>query len=138
MSGFVCGSGFFFFSSRRRHTRLSGDWSSDVCSSDLVDALQADKYLAAAGCCCETYEILRFTGQIHLHHEGDVDPFTAQSNDPFKGFAPELLAGKVIICEEVEVDTALEVISPNQCRDRLRGALPHHSTLHIDDGAEGA
>src|SRR2546429_4559869 len=28
---------FFFFSSRRRHTRCSRDWSSDVCSSDLVD-----------------------------------------------------------------------------------------------------
>src|SRR6266446_935478 len=28
---------FFFFSSRRRHTRLQGDWSSDVCSSDLVE-----------------------------------------------------------------------------------------------------
>src|SRR5690606_11222815 len=26
----------FFFSSRRRHTRFSRDWSSDVCSSDLV------------------------------------------------------------------------------------------------------
>src|ERR1039457_6264858 len=26
---------FFFFSSRRRHTRLQGDWSFDVCSSDL-------------------------------------------------------------------------------------------------------
>src|SRR5688500_19438791 len=26
---------FLFFSSRRRHTRLQGDWSSDVCSSDL-------------------------------------------------------------------------------------------------------
>src|SRR2546426_6870457 len=32
---------FFFFSSRRRHTRLQGDWSSDVCSSDLnVGALK--------------------------------------------------------------------------------------------------
>src|SRR5699024_11295235 len=29
---FVC----FFFSSRRRHTRSKRDWSSDVCSSDLV------------------------------------------------------------------------------------------------------
>src|SRR5207248_5466737 len=27
---------FFFFSSRRRHTRSYGDWSSDVCSSDLL------------------------------------------------------------------------------------------------------
>src|SRR5690348_18311479 len=29
----------FFFSSRRRHTRWTGDWSSDVCSSDLVASL---------------------------------------------------------------------------------------------------
>src|SRR5207237_4452521 len=27
---------YFFFSSRRRHTRFKCDWSSDVCSSDLV------------------------------------------------------------------------------------------------------
>src|SRR5258707_1883258 len=31
-------SSVFFFSSRRRHTRYWRDWSSDVCSSDLVDA----------------------------------------------------------------------------------------------------
>src|SRR6266487_665590 len=30
---------FFFFSSRRRHTRWTGDWSSDVCSSDLGNPL---------------------------------------------------------------------------------------------------
>src|SRR5688500_19623820 len=34
----MCLRGFFFFcSSRRRHTILQGDWSSDVCSSDLID-----------------------------------------------------------------------------------------------------
>src|SRR5256884_396260 len=32
----LCCCLFFFFSSRRRHTRCSRDWSSDVCSSDLV------------------------------------------------------------------------------------------------------
>src|SRR5437762_748660 len=31
----MCDLVFFFFSSRRRHTRYIGDWSSDVCSSDL-------------------------------------------------------------------------------------------------------
>src|SRR5690606_40466943 len=31
----------FFFSSRRRHTRFSRDWSSDVCSSDLAEKLVA-------------------------------------------------------------------------------------------------
>src|SRR5690606_39580249 len=35
-------SSFFFFSSRRRHTRFSRDWSSDVCSSDLSAALVTD------------------------------------------------------------------------------------------------
>src|SRR6266487_6722493 len=30
----------FFFSSRRRHTRWTGDWSSDVCSSDLAEAAE--------------------------------------------------------------------------------------------------
>src|SRR5262245_65000715 len=33
---FVVYSFFFFFSSRRRHTRCLSDWSSDVCSSDLI------------------------------------------------------------------------------------------------------
>src|SRR5256885_11363856 len=41
-----------FFSSRRRHTRLQGDWSSDVCSSDLplyrvhlvVEAMAEDRF----------------------------------------------------------------------------------------------
>src|SRR5437763_14494266 len=37
---------FFFFSSRRRHTRYIGDWSSDVCSSDLT--LAAATVLEAA------------------------------------------------------------------------------------------
>src|SRR5256885_12566542 len=50
----------FFFSSRRRHTRLQGDWSSDVCSSDLAryvgepsemtlpaSALLSDRYVAS-------------------------------------------------------------------------------------------
>src|SRR6266436_8174603 len=31
---------FFFFSSRRRHTRCSRDWSSDVCSSDLLEGTE--------------------------------------------------------------------------------------------------
>src|SRR5207237_6704135 len=31
---------YFFFSSRRRHTRFKCDWSSDVCSSDLAYAYQ--------------------------------------------------------------------------------------------------
>src|SRR5690349_14685192 len=33
---------FFFFSSRRRHTRSLRDWSSDVCSSDLIHVPHGD------------------------------------------------------------------------------------------------
>src|SRR5437763_15064450 len=46
---------FFFFSSRRRHTRYIGDWSSDVCSSDL-DGRDARRAVAA------------HTAESHLHH----------------------------------------------------------------------
>src|SRR5690554_7554554 len=34
---------FFFFSSRRRHTRCGRDWSSDVCSSDLRPAAARER-----------------------------------------------------------------------------------------------
>src|SRR3989442_6495249 len=40
-------SSCFFFSSRRRHTRCGRDWSSDVCSSDLIRALGLVKKAAA-------------------------------------------------------------------------------------------
>src|SRR6266480_6372793 len=48
---------FFFFSSRRRHTRLTCDWSSDVCSSDLPSRQIEEKYL--------TYLVETKRGQVH-------------------------------------------------------------------------
>src|SRR5438105_15607640 len=44
---------FFFFSSRRRHTRSTRDWSSDVCSSDLslLGHIAQDDDLDAVGRC---------------------------------------------------------------------------------------
>src|SRR5437762_9347145 len=51
---------FFFFSSRRRHTRYIGDWSSDVCSSDLMwHCLYPDKPV-------EQVPIGHLTNGIHL------------------------------------------------------------------------
>src|SRR2546428_11034323 len=38
---------FFFFSSRRRHTRSDRDWSSDVCSSDLIGQVMQESMQAA-------------------------------------------------------------------------------------------
>src|SRR5262249_59943413 len=40
---------FFFFSSRRRHTRLVSDWSSDVCSSDLFSPLRIREFADIGG-----------------------------------------------------------------------------------------
>src|SRR5699024_11574328 len=39
----------FLFSSRRRHTRSKRDWSSDVCSSDLLFKRATNKHIAANG-----------------------------------------------------------------------------------------
>src|SRR5690606_39748784 len=60
----------FFFSSRRRHTRFSRDWSSDVCSSDLPfrDRLSAQrpKSCVAAPSC----SVARSTCVSTLSHHG--------------------------------------------------------------------
>src|SRR5256885_5553840 len=40
----------FFFSSRRRHTRLQGDWSSDVCSSDLTGVNDSGEFTGSTAC----------------------------------------------------------------------------------------
>src|SRR5690348_8248336 len=64
---------FFFFSSRRRHTRWTGDWSSDVCSSDLGDLVSygllgligaIERYDPDRDIKFETYAIARIKGAI--------------------------------------------------------------------------
>src|SRR2546430_6008254 len=47
--GCAAGGVLFFFSSRRRHTRFDCDWSSDVCSSDLVAELYQKGRMAYPG-----------------------------------------------------------------------------------------
>src|SRR5256885_12553427 len=54
------GDDMLFFSSRRRHTRLQGDWSSDVCSSDLRKAYDA---LVSATSRLRTAHRQRLTGK---------------------------------------------------------------------------
>src|SRR5690606_39710370 len=57
----------FFFSSRRRHTRFSRDWSSDVCSSDLFcnQRLAHRRSLAAHGVGCEFAAMRRALAATH-------------------------------------------------------------------------
>src|ERR1019366_10020836 len=49
------GLSFFFFSSRRRHTRLVSDWSSDVCSSDLKTASGATPRPSSSRPCWQAF-----------------------------------------------------------------------------------
>src|SRR5690242_21291205 len=49
----------FFFSSRRRHTRLTCDWSSDVCSSDLTPFEQDRTLLTIAAGGQQERKVLR-------------------------------------------------------------------------------
>src|SRR5437879_8067328 len=61
----------FFFSSRRRHTRYIGDWSSDVCSSDLARRFGEDE---------ETW------GVVGLLHDLDYEKHPSQeAGHPFVG-----------------------------------------------------
>src|SRR5699024_12224078 len=70
---------FFFFSSRRRHTRSKRDWSSDVCSSDLMSAAtfsNVDYWLTIDGeqTAMNTARSIRFTVRNNTQFEnGQVD-----------------------------------------------------------------
>src|SRR2546429_134177 len=59
---------FFFFSSRRRHTRCSRDWSSDVCSSDL-----RSEFVACVRELCAGRRVWRFKlAQVHRYAEQTI------------------------------------------------------------------
>src|SRR5207245_8169645 len=68
---------FFFFSSRRRHTRCYRDWSSDVCSSDLV----REQLRIAAG------EPLALA-QADVSLRGAAIECRINAEDPFGGWMP--------------------------------------------------
>src|SRR2546421_3640371 len=55
---------FFFFSSRRRHTRSDRDWSSDVCSSDLDLIIQSVKQYKAE--CVKRYDEIVATARTAM------------------------------------------------------------------------
>src|SRR5256885_6231200 len=61
----------FFFSSRRRHTRLQGDWSSDVCSSDLF------VHMIWGGGVLQKWGVLDFAGGIVVHNIAGIAALAA-------------------------------------------------------------
>src|SRR2546430_4357247 len=59
---------FFFFSSRRRHTRFDCDWSSDVCSSDLKK--RAEEFIKKLVSKISKSQMDEFLQNIEMYFEG--------------------------------------------------------------------
>src|SRR2546427_4932807 len=83
---------FFFFSSRRRHTRFDCDWSSDVCSSDL-DARQAQGRALLLRLAREADIVVQnFRPQVVQRMGVDYDSLRAAGLDPvyvsISGYGP--------------------------------------------------
>src|SRR5437879_7785473 len=80
----------FFFSSRRRHTRYIGDWSSDVCSSDLAGFKGSVE--RGASCNCELITLIPHCNGTHTECVGHL---TRERLDAWRvvpaGFLPALL-----------------------------------------------
>src|SRR6266498_4196470 len=86
----------FFFSSRRRHTRCGRDWSSDVCSSDLIGAKIAGPDDPAVRCPATLYSRPEGDDQQVVPHQCSVQE---KGHRPFsESPAPEHLA--VAHCNE--------------------------------------
>src|SRR6266487_5309582 len=64
----------FFFSSRSRHTIWTGDWSSDVCSSDLAPRRVAQGIVEQVGQgLADTVRVGENRGQVRIGVRGQVD-----------------------------------------------------------------
>src|SRR5690606_39545225 len=68
---------FFFFSSRRRHTRFSRDWSSDVCSSDLnlLNSSEENTVFEAAKLLTHWGQSSGFDVLVNLLNENKLDGY---------------------------------------------------------------
>src|SRR5437763_16619866 len=107
----------FFFSSRRRHTRYIGDWSSDVCSSDLAPAA------SDAGLVTFTPDDIDWEDEVRLAIEERVS------------LSPDALTG-------MEASLRFAEIGRASCRERVEtsvAAAPakdkgEHNHTHIHNG----
>src|SRR2546430_13605872 len=96
---------FFFFSSRRRHTRFDCDWSSDVCSSDLPseieNQLKFSPYIADAVVVGDGRKFLSCL--VMIDHE-TVAHYAQERNVPFTNFASLCRATEIrnLIWSEIE------------------------------------
>src|SRR5256885_5341385 len=89
-----------FFSSRRRHTRLQGDWSSDVCSSDLDYSRLTTQWKNP------TRKMVDITKDVNLEFKHIENPFVEFDREPLIPFmvskeGPALEIGRASCRERV-------------------------------------
>src|SRR3989454_5674295 len=118
-TSFVVFTARFFFSSRRRHTRLQGDWSSDVCSSDIMirhTRLQGDW---SSDVCSSD---LAFGAFLVLQGiDAQAFPFKTLFD---RGLIPEFRdlhtqGGNVVELPQQRIPFGLEQIGRASCRERV-------------------
>src|SRR6267378_1779272 len=124
----ACGFGFFF-SSRRRHTRSLRDWSSDVCSSDLLSGSSepvlidcgASSLIALKRAGLDPSEI-GYVLLTHLHgdHFGGL-PFLVLDGQFSRRTRPLVVGGPPGVRERVEA--AMEVFFPGSSKVDRRFAV---------------
>src|SRR5256885_16076984 len=102
----------FFFSSRRRHTRLQGDWSSDVCSSDLPEGAVV---LDAGSAPTHLFVIIK--GHV-VQTEGDEVLASYGPDDSFDGRA--LVAGRTGSRFTVAEELFAYQFAPQTVGERIR------------------
>src|SRR2546429_2598914 len=112
-------SWLFFFSSRRRHTRCSRDWSSDVCSSDLVAFARPAEGLAAH--LAATYPHKRLVerkgvGILVIVDEKLVAEFVARVTEPLDGLA---LKQRLAVAEAAKLDLIRSEEHTSELQSRL-------------------
>ena len=116
----------FFFSSRRRHTRFTSDWSSDVCSSDLRDVgvgYSADQVMSMPATpidlLLEYHEACR---EQTLDYIANVDPLELDKRCPFEALhrqLPDITKGGVLA--HIVVETSQHLGQIGYIRGILRG-----------------
>src|SRR5690625_7117488 len=98
---------FFFFSSRRRHTRWPRDWSSDVCSSDLMLESLIQEVRESASPVRAAAAARAFVALVTVHHEKDA----------------EILAPALAADSEIEFAEGLQNLADKigraSCRERV-------------------
>src|SRR5438034_7244016 len=97
---------FFFFSSRRRHTRSLCDWSSDVCSSDLQGSPHGGRSRNPTHGQLTKPQAIAFAGAVNLR-SGDLPGFSASARHNRETEGEKRLGRQLLRCVGAAAENGL-------------------------------